>query len=87
MISIEDLIGMSELTRGEVEAIAEHFHLPDALACEIGARLADEPGGFNKIRDIILETLHEAEARDDTAHAEELRLVLKRFCLDHPSTH
>jgi hypothetical protein len=36
MITIDDCIGLSGLTEDEVDAIAEHEHLPEIVAAELG---------------------------------------------------
>jgi hypothetical protein len=38
MLSIQDVIDYCDLDRGEIEAIAEHEHIPDDLAAELSER-------------------------------------------------
>ena len=39
MLTIQDCIALCDLTEDEVEAIAEHEHIPEMLAAELGAYL------------------------------------------------
>ena len=44
MITIEDCLALSDLTEEEIDAIAEHEHLPEIIAAELGNYLAHRPG-------------------------------------------
>jgi hypothetical protein len=50
MITIEDCLALSDLTEEEIDAIAEHEHLPAIIAAELGNYLAHLPGGIHHIR-------------------------------------
>ena len=45
MISIEDCIALSGLSREEVDAIGEHEHMPEAAASALASYLLNRPGG------------------------------------------
>ena len=39
MLSIQDVLDYCDLDRGEIEAVAEHEHLPMTVAAEMGESL------------------------------------------------
>jgi hypothetical protein len=84
MLTLEDCIALSELTEGEIDAIAEHEHIPEIVAAELGAYLIHLSAG----RQIILEMLHDdigaAQTRNDHAHSAKLKLILARFIQHFP---
>ena len=82
MLTIEDCIALSELSEEEIEAIAEHEHLPEIVAVELGSYIIHGPGGERRIRRIIADDIAAARQRGDLAHAARLKLVLRHF-LDH----
>ncbi len=83
MLTIEDCVALCGLTEEEVEAIAEHEHLPQMLAAEMAAYLVETPTGERRIRRMIREDIELASARGDHAHAAKLKLVLKHFLEEH----
>lgn len=82
MLSLADCIALSELSEDEVAAIAEHEHIPDIVAAELGNYLVHRPGGGACIRRFILDDIEAARARGDLRHAAALKLALRHF-LDH----
>lgn len=85
MLTYEDCVGMCELTEEEVEAIAEHEHIPSIVATELGNYLVHEETGIPKIRRFILDDIEMAERRSDKAHVLTLKLALRHFVETHPS--
>ncbi len=85
MLTYEDCVGMSDLMEDEVDAIAEHEHIPSIVATELGYYLVHEEPGVPMIRRIILDDIEMAEQRGDTKHALELKLTLRHFVQTHPS--
>jgi hypothetical protein len=85
MLTYEDCVGMSDLIEEEVDAIAEHEHIPSIVATELGNYLVHEEPGIPKIRRIILDDIEMAEQRGDKQHALALKLTLKHFVQTHPS--
>jgi hypothetical protein len=83
MLTLEDCIALSGLTEAEIDAIAEHEHLPEVIALELGCYLYDLPGGSQAIRVIIREDIAAATARGDFRHSAKLRLVLQHFIASH----
>jgi len=86
MITIEDCLALSDLTEEEIDAIAEHEHLPAIIAAELGNYLAHLPGGIHHIRSMIRDDIAAAKLRGDQRHALRLGLVLMHFCREHPDS-
>jgi len=84
MITLEDCLALSDLTEEEIDAIAEHEHLPEIVAAELGNYLAHLPGGIQHIRSMIRDDIVAARSRGDQRHALRLSLVLMHFCREHP---
>ena len=82
-LTIEDCIALCGLTAEEVEAIAEHEHVPQIVAAEMAAYLTESPSGERRIRKMIREDIESAQGRGDHAHAAKLKLVLKHFVDEH----
>ncbi len=80
MLTYEDCIGFSELTADEVDAIAEHEHVPTIVALEMGRYLLDAPDGTRVLKRFILDDIDAARGRGDTLHAACLKLILRDFC-------
>ncbi len=85
MLTYEDCLGVCDLTEEEIEAIAEHEHIPEIAAMEMGEYLVNSKDGIPKIKKIILDDIKAAEDTGDNEHAEELRKILKHFVTTHPS--
>jgi hypothetical protein len=83
MLTFEDCLAFAELTEEEVDAIAEHEHLPETVALELGAYLARSAEGQRRIELMIVEDIQVAQRRGDRLHAAKLKHVLRRFCLEH----
>ena len=85
MISIEDCIALSGLTREEIDAIAEHEHVPEASAAALAAWLMmKEDAGVLEVRRMIRDDLRAALRAGNRAHAAELLLALRHFLAEHP---
>ncbi len=84
MLTLDDVIALSDLTEEEIDAIVEHEHCPEIIAAELGSYLVHSPEGVPMLKRMILEDIAGAEAREDYTHALKLRLVLRRFVQTHP---
>lgn len=82
MLTLEDCIAFSELTPAEVEAIAEHEHVPAIIATELGNYLMRLPDGPEKICTMIRDDIVAAMADHHYQHSAKLKLVLRHF-LEH----
>ena len=83
MLTFEDCLGLSELTEDEILAIAEHEHIPELAALEMGNYLVHTPRGERQIKRIILDDIAVARKAHDITHAGVLKLVLRHFCQEH----
>ncbi|HUZ72706.1 MAG TPA: hypothetical protein VMU87_06960 [Stellaceae bacterium] len=79
MLTLEDCIALSELTEEEIDAIAEHEHLPEIVATELGYYLFQSDNGRQAIRVIIRDDIAAARVRGDFLHSAKLKLVLRHF--------
>ena len=86
MLTFEDCLAFCELTEEEIDAIAEHEHVPEMLAVELGNYLVHEDDGVPRISRILVEDIAAAEHRGDRDRVLRLKLVLKHFVDAHPST-
>ena len=84
MISLIDICGMCGLDLAEIEAIAEHEHLPDVAAAAFASYLLHSAHGADYVRDMIIDDIHAALEQGRKAHAGELVMALRHFCETHP---
>lgn len=84
MLTYTDCIEMCDFTNEEIEAIAEHEHIPEMLAIELAEYWIHTPGGVPRIRRIILEDIDHARAHNDADKVQRLEMVLKYFIATHP---
>ena len=84
MLTLEDCIGLSGLTEEEILAIAQHEHIPEMAATELGNYLCHSPEGELCIKAMIRDDIARAVARADRDRELALRLVLRTFVLQHP---
>ncbi|MBT9288691.1 hypothetical protein [Prosthecodimorpha staleyi] len=84
MISKDDILGLCGLEADEVDAIAEHEHMPDVAAAALGSYLLHAPHGADRIRNMIVEDLRAALDRGDRDHAAGLFMALRHFLSEHP---
>ncbi len=85
MLTYQDCVELSDLTEEEIEAIAQHEHLPEMAALELGSYLVHSADGVPMIKRIILEDIEEERRRGDAEKVLQLKLVLKHFVDTHPS--
>ena len=79
MLTLKDCIDLSDLSEAEVAAIAEHEHVPEIIAAEIGCGLVHSPAGRLVLKRYIRENLVLAKAHHMDAKAKALALLLRRF--------
>ena len=84
VLTLEDCLALCGLTEDEVLAIAEHEHVPEVAAAELGNYLVRTADGELAIKAMIRDDLAAAQARGDAAHAAALKLVLHDFIRQHP---
>lgn len=83
MLSYDDCIALAALTEDEIAAVAEHEHLTQMAALEMGDYLTHDAAGCLRIKAMIVEDIAAARTRHDLVHAAKLRLVLSHFVRTH----
>jgi hypothetical protein len=84
MIKLEDCIGLCGLTEEEVLAIAEHEQLPEIAATALASTFLSQEHGSEKVRDIIVDDIRQAQRSGDKQHVLFLLHVLHHFLKTHP---
>jgi len=83
MLTRDDCIALCDLTPEEVAAIAEHEHIPEIVAAELGNYLVHTPEGEARIERMIVDDIEHARAHSDFAHMAKLVAVLRHFIDEH----
>lgn len=84
MITLDDCLAFCGLTEAEVQAIAEHEHIPEIAAAGLANYLLCCDHGTARIREMIVDDLVAAQRRDDRPRTRELAMVLRHFLETHP---
>jgi hypothetical protein len=84
MITLQDCIDLCGLTEAEVLAIAEHEHVPEVIAAALAGVLLRQRGGPERVRQMIIDDIRDANARGDARHAHQLLCCLKCYLEAHP---
>lgn len=85
MLTYKDCLDYCDLTEDEIHAIADHEHLSELAALELGQYLVETSTGEKAIRKIILEDIENARAKGDLKSTLKLRMVLRQFVQSHPN--
>jgi S-ribosylhomocysteine lyase LuxS involved in autoinducer biosynthesis len=83
MLTIQDCIELSDLTEEEVLAIAEHEHIPEMVAVELGNYLVHTASGEKRIKRMIVDDIAHAKETGNLKHAALLKTVLKHYVEHH----
>lgn len=83
MLTRDDCIAMCDLTPEEVAAIAEHEHVPEIIAVELGNYLVHTPQGEARIEKMIVEDIEHARQHHNYKHMSQLVGVLRHFIEEH----
>ncbi|MDR3323527.1 MAG: hypothetical protein LBS89_04905 [Zoogloeaceae bacterium] len=65
MLSLKDCLDFCDLDFGEVEAVAEHEHLPVIVAAELSHALLKTPEGVCCLHCMVLDNINQAVAEGD----------------------
>jgi len=84
MLRLEDCLALCDLSEDEVLAIAQHEHITEMAAIELGNYLVHTPDGERCIKAMIRDDIDAAAAHGDRNRALALQLVLRNFVLEHP---
>ncbi len=85
MLSAKDCLDYCDLTDDEIRALAEHEHIPEVLAAELGECLLETDVGTWVMMKAIREEWERACASGNASRAAELETTLKRFETAHPT--
>ena len=85
MLTLKDCLELSELSEDEVHLIAEHEHIPEIVACELGNDLLHSADGVTRIKSCMLDCVEHARCAGDPARAEALHAIYCRFDASHPT--
>ncbi|MFZ1639853.1 MAG: hypothetical protein WAV07_00140 [Candidatus Contendobacter sp.] len=83
MLTYEDCVGLTDLDEEEIEAIAQHEHVPEIVAAEMGCWLAHNPGGESTIEHIIEDDIEMAKSHGHPQEARHWKHVLDHFAANH----
>ena len=84
MISIKDCIDYSDLTEEEVEAIADHEHLPFETAAQLACCLAQSEDGTQLLRCLLKNAVCDAESCGHEEALQRARKAWGQFAANHP---
>lgn len=84
MLSIQDVIDYCDLDRGEIEAIAEHEHIPITVAAEMGDVLLCSPDGVCRLHTMIIENMRQAFDAGHYQHVQDLAQTYQHLQRTHP---
>ncbi len=84
MLSMQDVLDYCDLSRGEIEAIAEHEHVPLAIAAEMSEVLLCSPEGVCKLHTMIIENMEHAIETGHYGHVQDLAETYKHLQRTHP---
>jgi hypothetical protein len=84
MITLNDCIAFLGLTEEEIDAIAEHEHVPAMIATELAAYMLESEDGERMIRRMIIDDIMHARRVGNDEHVETLTQVMKHFVATHP---
>ena len=84
MISFEDCVGLCGLTQAEIEAVAEHEHIPEIAAAALASYLLHTKNGPGHIKAMIVGDIRSAVRDGRLQHGAELLMALRHFLESHP---
>ena len=79
MLTLKDCFGLCDLSEEEIDAIAEHEHVPEIVAIEFAQYLVHLPKGEAAIHKMLSEDIADAEAHENLLHAAKLRVIRRWF--------
>jgi hypothetical protein len=83
VLTFEDCLALCELSEEEIRAVAEHEHLPQIVALELGDYLMHGPDGELLVSHMLIDDIRAAERRGDRLHAARLKHALRHFIGQH----
>lgn len=83
MLSLQECFDLSDLSEDEIEAIAEHEHIPPIVAAELGTTLLKTRTGLCLLRLYLLEAIERARETGDFVKAKRLDQIYSRLEHEH----
>jgi len=83
MITLDDCIAFCGLPEEVVLVIAEHERIPEIVAAGLASSMLSLENGAEKIRDMIVDSIRQAQRYGDGKHVLRLLRVLRRFLKEH----
>ena len=84
MLSIQDVLDYCDLDRGEIEAIAEHEHIPVTVAAELSEVLLCSHEGVCRLHSMIIENMTHALEVGQYDHVQDLSQTYQHLQRTHP---
>lgn len=84
MLSLKDCLDFCDLECDEIEAIAEHQHIPVIVAAELSSELLKTPEGVCCLHHIMLDNLNQALAHGDMEKVVRCNLAYQHLQATHP---
>lgn len=84
MLAMQDLLDYCDLDAGEIEAIAEHEHIPLVIAAEMGESLLSSPEGVWRLHTMIAENMEHAVKLGRFQRVKELENTYQHLQRTHP---
>lgn len=84
MLCLEDCLDFCDLDDNEIEAIAEHEHIPLICAAELGCELLKTPVGVMQLHTMILDDFNNALEHGHTERAGRWALAYQHLQTTHP---
>lgn len=84
MLSMQDVLDYCDLERGEIEAIAEHEHVPMCVAAEMSETLLCSPEGVCRLHSMIIENMQHALETGQLEHVQDLVRTYQHLQRTHP---
>ena len=84
MLTLQECIDLSGLEAEEIEVIAQHEHVPEIVAAELGNCLLGTSDGHQRIRAMIADDLSHARQAGDQRKAAALQRMLSRYDVFNP---
>lgn len=86
MLSMQDVLDYCDLDRGEIEAIAEHEHIPMTIAAEMSEVLLCTPEGVYQLHAMIIENMQRALEDGHNERVLDLMQTYEHLQRTHPLT-
>ncbi|MBS1160687.1 MAG: hypothetical protein H6R15_3106 [Proteobacteria bacterium] len=84
MLSMQDVLDYCDLDTGEIEAIAEHEHIPVTVAAELSEVLLCSPEGVCRLHSMIIENMAHALECGRYDRAQDLSKTYQHLQRTHP---